>query len=143
MTVHPAVAVADQFVSAIVWGEHITVWDLMSSAGRDYVLEAGERRGLDAVQAARLRLGTSPQDELDSFLTGLVHGLRVDFGAVQLDEATAVSPPATRPDGRLQVNLECPATFGDHHWAAGSIVLSEVDEAWRVDRVYPLVSRNE
>lgn len=142
MSDHPAATVVERFLDAIVWGEHSKVWELLSDSGRDIVLAAGSRRGLDAIQAARLRQGTSPQVELDQFLTGLLQGLRVDFAAVSLDEVKPASPVVELDDGRVEVKLECPATFGERDWAAGSIVLSRGDSGWAVDRVIPLVSRN-
>ena len=136
-------AIADRFIQAIVWGEHVVVWDMLSEAGREYVLAAGGRRGLDPLQAQRIRQGTSPQEELDLFLTGLVHGLRVDFAAVPLDDVRAENPAIQPKDQAVEVPLLCPATFGDERWAAGSIQLSRVDETWLIDRVNPLVSRSE
>ena len=138
-----AASVADRFIQAIVWGEHVVVWDLLSEAGREYVLEAGARRGLDPLQAQRIRQGTSPQEEADAFLTGLVHGLRVDFAAVPLGDVRAEEPTAPADAESVEVSLYCPATFGETAWAAGSLLLSRSDDTWRVDRVRPLVSRSE
>lgn len=148
MTAHPAVDVARRLLEAIVWGQHLTVWELLSPTGRDLVLEAGSRRGLDAVQAARIRQGTSSTVEQDAFLTGLVRGLRVDFSSVEVEKVSPVGEPAEDEDGRYEVVLECPASFGDGGWAAGSMVLSEHrstegDTRWLVDRINPLVSRSE
>jgi len=143
MTASDPAGVADRFIQAIAWGEHVVVWAMLSEAGREHVLEAGGRRGLDPLQAQRIRQGTSPQDESDSFLTGLVHGLRVDFAAVPLDDVRAESPTIAEGAETLEVALHCPATFGEGSWAAGSIELSRADGTWRVDRVRPLVSRNE
>lgn len=143
MTDHPAASVVKVFIDAIVWGEHSKVWMLLSSTGRDHVLDAGSRRGLDAVQSERLRQGTSPHDELDQFLTGLLQGLRVDFASVKLDEVQPVMPVEVADDGRVTVNLECPATFGDRGWAAGAVVLVLENDSWLVDRVNPLVSRSD
>jgi hypothetical protein len=138
-----AASVADRFIQAIVWGEHVVVWDLLSEAGREYVLEAGARRGLDPLQAQRIRQGTSPQDESDAFLTGLVHGLRVDFAAVPLGDVRAEDSAPPEDAQSVEVSLRCPAAFGEAAWAAGSLLLSRVDDTWRVDRVRPLVSRSE
>lgn len=137
------VAVADRFIQAIVWGEHVVVWDMLSEAGREHVLEAGSRRGLDPLQAQRIRQGTSPQDEKDSFLTGLVHGLRVDFAAVPLDDVRAEAPTVAEGADALEVALSSPAAFGEDAWAAGSLLLSHVDDTWLIDRVRPLVSRSD
>jgi len=138
-----AASVADRFIQAIVWGEHVVVWDLLSEAGREHVLEAGARRGLDPLQAQRIRQGTSPQEESDAFLTGLVHGLRVDFAAVPLGDVRAEDPAPPEDAQSVEVSLHCPAAFGEAAWAAGSLLLSCVDDTWRVDRVRPLVSRSE
>ena len=139
----PPAAVADRFIQAIAWGEHVVVWDMLSEAGREHVLEAGARRGLDPLQAQRIRQGTSPQEELDAFLTGLVHGLRVDFAAVPLGDVRAEEPTTPADAETVEVALECPASFGEGSWAAGSIELSRFEDTWLVDRVRPLVSRNE
>lgn len=138
-----AVAVASEFLGAILWGKHQQVWEMLSSAGREQVLQAGERRGLDPMQAQRIRQGTSPLEERDLFLTGLVHGLRVDFASVTLADVRPAGNPVPRPDGTYEIQLECPANFGTAAWAAGSLIVSSVDEAWHVDRVHPLVSRSE
>jgi len=135
-------------MDAIVWGEHLTAWELLSPSGRDHVLEAGGRRGLDAVQAARLRQGTSPPDERDAFLTGLIHGLRIDFSSVDLENVAPVDAAIELDDGRRRVALECPASFGHGRWAAGSMVLSRHRSSdggvvWLVDRIKPLVTRSE
>jgi len=136
-------SMADRFIQAIVWGEHVVVWAMLSGAGREHVLEAGGRRGLDPLQAQRIRQDASPQDELDSFLTGLVHGLRVDFAAVPLDDVRATSPEIAADVDTIEVSLHCPATFGEGQWAAGSVVLSRSGDSWLVDLVNPLVSRSE
>ena len=136
-------AVADRFIQAIVWGEHVVVWSMLSESGREYVLEAGGRRGLDPLQAQRIRQGTSPQDELDSFLTGLVHGLRVDFAAVPLDDVRADASTVADESTVIELGLHCPAAFGEDAWAAGTLVMSRSEDSWRIDRVRPLVSRKE
>lgn len=138
-----AASVADRFIQAIVWGEHVMVWDLLSEVGREHVLEAGARRGLDPLQAQRIRQGTSPRDESDAFLTGLVHGLRVDFAAVPLGDVRAEVRTGPAGADSVEVALQCPAAFGEAAWAAGSLLLSRFDDTWRVDRVRPLVSRSE
>lgn len=135
----PACAAA-RFLDAIVWGEHLVVWEMLSPAGREVVLASGERRGLDPMQAQRLRLGTSPIEEGDAFLSGLVRGLRVDFSNVSLEDARPADEGVVREDGSVEVALECPAGFGPEGWAAGTIVLSRAGGHWLVDRVVPVVS---
>lgn len=133
-------AAARRFLDAVLWGEHIVVWDMLSAVGREYVLAAGERRGLDPMQAQRIRLGTSPMEERDTFLSGLVRGLRFDFALVPLEDVQPIDPVVERDDGAVEVSLECPASFGGQGWAAGTLVFSRHDEAWMVDRVEPVVS---
>lgn len=134
------VRAAARFLDAIVWGEHLVVWEMLSPVGREVVLAAGERRGLDPLQAQRLRLGTSPIEERDAFLSGLVRGLRVDFSNVSLEEVRPADEGVAQEDGSVEVTLECPARFGPEGWAAGSVVLSRTGGEWLVDRVVPVVS---
>jgi len=138
-----AITAASHFLEAILWGEHVRVWEMLSPSGREHVLEAGARRGLDPLQAQRIRLGTSPQSEQDAFLTGLLHGLRVDFASVTLEDVRPAGTATTNADGSVEIQLECPASFGERAWAAGSVVVSSVDDGWRIDRVYPVVSRGD
>ncbi len=135
--------VARRFLDAIVWGEHLVVWEMLSPAGREHVLAAGARRGLDPLQAQRIRLGTSPIDERDAFLSGVVHGLRVDFSMVPLEEVEPTERVLDRPDGSVEVPLECPANFGSGGWSAGTLVFSRLEGTWMVDRVHPVVSGSE
>jgi len=133
-------SVVRRFLDAVLWGEHLVVWDLLSPAGREHVLAAGERRGLDPLQAQRIRLGTSPLEERDVFLSGLVHGLRVDFSLVPLEDVQPTADLVERPDGTVEVPLECPANFGADGWSAGTLVISPHEGTWLVDRVQPVVS---
>jgi hypothetical protein len=134
---HPAVGVARAFVDAVIWGEHSTVWGLLSPAGRDRVLSAGSRGGLDSVMAERIRLGTSSQSEMDVFLSGLVHGLRFDLSAADLDQI-AVATDVVPIDGALvRVLLEAPAPFHQEAWSVGSIDLCCLRGDWLVDRLEP------
>ena len=135
--------IARRFLDAIVWGEHLVVWEMLSPAGREHVFAAGERRGLDPVQAQRIRLGTSPPDERDAFLSGVVHGLRVDFSMVALEEVEPTDKVLELPDGAVEVPLECPANFGSDGWSAGTLVVSRHEGTWLVDRVRPVVSGSE
>ena len=51
-----AVETARSFLHAIVWGEHVTVWELLGAAARERVLASATRKGMDAVAASRARL---------------------------------------------------------------------------------------
>ncbi len=133
-------SVARRFLDAIVWGEHVVVWEMLSPVGREHVLAAGDRRGLDPLQAQRIRLGTSPLEERDAFLSGLVQGLRVDFSKVSLEDVGPADDVVERSDGAIEVPLECPATFGTDNWSAGTLVVSCHEGAWLVDHLRPMVS---
>lgn len=129
-------ACAAAFVHAVVWGEHSTLWNLLSPAGRDRVLAAGARGGLDPVKAERIRQGTSPRDEMDEFLTGLVQGLRVDLSSADLGEIE-IGPVATTTVRGAEVHLVVPSAFHDEPWVAGVVEASAHGDRWLVDRLEP------
>jgi len=134
---HPAVDVARAFVDAIVWGEHSTVWELLSRAGRDQVLVAGGRGGLDSVMAERIRQGTGTAAEMDDFLSGLIRGLRVDLSAADLEQIEVASEASPTGDGLVRLLLQAPAPFHQDPWCVGSVDLSMVQDEWLVDRLDP------
>lgn len=78
-------ATAKRFVDAVVWGEHLFVWDLLSTAGRDTVLATATARGMAGELADRLRSGTAPVDERDTYLADLVNGLRAELAGCDVD----------------------------------------------------------
>jgi len=136
--IHPAVDVAQAFVDAIVWGEHSTIWELLSRTGRDRVLVAGSRGGLDSVMAERIRQGTSTAAEMDDFLSGLVRGLRVDLSAADLELIEIASEVSPTGDGLVSLLLHTPAPFHQSPWCVGSIDLStKGHDEWLVDRLDP------
>lgn len=153
-----AYEVARSFVDAIVWGEHVRVWELLSVEARDHVLRAAARKGLDAVAAERARQETWSQGEADAFLTALLHGLRVDLSGVDLDRILVNEHAARLADGSLRFDLESPSDLpasltGGANWAAGAVVVekhttaspslseseseSESVSVWRVNRLIP------
>lgn len=134
---HPAVGIAREFIDAIIWGEHSTIWELLSPAGRDRVLLVGSRGGLDSVMAERIRQGTAPQSEMDDFLSGLVRGLRFDLSSADLEAIDVAPDAAALGDALVQVSLEAAAPFHDQPWCVGTIDLSHQAEAWLVDRLEP------
>lgn len=134
---HPAVVVARSFIDAVIWGEHSTVWELLSPAGRDRVLSAGSRGGLDSVMAERIRQGTSSQTEMDDFLSGLVRGLRVDLSSAELEQIDVVSQVVALNDAAVRTLLETPAPFHQEGWLVGSMDLSNLEGEWFVDRLEP------
>lgn len=134
---HPAHKVARAFLDAIVWGEHSTVWELLSPTGRNRVLQAGSRGGLDSVMAERIRQGTSSQAEMDDFLSGLVRGLRVDLSAAELEQIEVAPGLTTTDDDSVRVLLHAPAPFHHEPWQVGSINLSNLEDVWFVDHLDP------
>ncbi len=78
-------ATAKRFVDAVVWGEHLLVWDLLSTTGRDTVLATATARGMASEAADRLRSGTAPVAERDAYLADLVNGLRAELAGSDVD----------------------------------------------------------
>ena len=142
---------AQAFIHAIVWGEHLKIWDLLSIDAREYVLAAASRKGMDAVAIERGRQGTWNGDEADIFLRSLVHGLRVDLSGVDLDQLVVTSEPRILENGDLRFELECLSTLpdaltGGANWAAGAVIVCSLPVAdlagppqveWRVQRLVP------
>lgn len=139
-----AIGAAREFVTAVAWGEHRTVWELLSSDGRKTVLRVGVNHGLDEALAARLRDGTAGKAESEDFLVQLVLGLRADLRGADLDTLEYTADPAPEP-GRARVVLESPLPGGLD--ALGSALpvgsLELVDDGggeWRVERLVPNVT---
>ncbi len=144
---HEAFAVAKAFVDAIVWGEHVRVWELFSPEAREHVLRAASRKGLDAVAAERARQDTWGRGEADAFLTSLLHGLRVDLSGVDLDRILVAESAVQLDDGCLRFDLENPSDLpptitGGANWAAGAVVVERIPSPtstrashWRVTRL--------
>lgn len=127
-----AFEVARSFVDAIVWGEHLRVWELFAPEAREHVLGTASRRGLDAVAAERARQETWSRQEADAFLTALLHGLRVDLSGVDLDQILVSEEPVRLEDGSLRFDLQNPSSLpptltGGANWAAGAVVVRWVD----------------
>ncbi len=130
---------ARDFVRAIVWGEHTTVWELLSDAGRSTALSVARARGFDRVIASRIDDGVADPTELDEFQARLVGGLRRDLRSVDLEHLEPLSGPDPFEEGRVVVELGSPSTLpGAEPWSAGRLVLSADDAGrWRIDRLEP------
>lgn len=138
-----AVAFVERFVVALVWGEHLHLWAMLGADARTHALAAAERRGLDAVTAARLRLGTENEEQRERFLRALVLGLRADVSAGELG-GLHPGPTRSRPDGRLAVPLLTPSSLpqaitGGEDWEVATVVLrrDDADGAWRISTIEP------
>lgn len=139
---------AREFVHAIVWAEHTTLWDLLSAEGRTAALSVAVRNGLDRVVAGRIHDELADPVELQRFLQQLVEGLRRDLRSVELTELTVgdCGPgdggrgDGGRGDGgTAAVELLTPSQLpGIDAWPAGRLVLShDPERGWLVDRLEP------
>ena len=133
-----AVAVAQEFVEAVVWGDHLKVWHLLGLEARTIVLKLASDRGMDEALMARLRDGTASEGERDEFLMDLVNGLRADLAGNDLDALAYEGDAAFTEDGRARVVLSVPAPpmMGDNLPVA-SVELDSESGDWRVVRMMP------
>ncbi|MEX2659538.1 MAG: hypothetical protein WD232_07610 [Acidimicrobiales bacterium] len=133
----PPLDVVRQFVSAVAWGEHRTVWELLGQEARTAILRVATRRGMDDALAARLRDGIATATEEDVFLTDLINGMRADFAGTDLDELQVEDEPGPQEPDRARVLLIVPVPegLGVPGLPVGSMELSEEDGTWRVQRV--------
>jgi len=138
-----ALSTAREFVSAVAWGEHRKVWDLLGAEGRKTVLRVAVNHGMDEALAARLRDGTAAKSESDEFLAQLVNGLRADLQGNDLD-ALEYSPDPVPEIGRARVVLVVPLPLGLADSGSGLPIGSlEMVESgggeWLVERLLPNV----
>lgn len=139
---HPSILAAQRFLDAVLWGEHLEVWVLLSPAARGAALSVAERNGLDPVAAARGRSETWSDAEKGALLADLVRGLRADLDAVDISCITVDSVEILEhpTESRTVVTLSVPSllpstvTLGEG-WAAGSIELVRIGPSWFVDRL--------
>lgn len=132
-----AVATARTFVAAVAWGEHHTVWEMLSKEGRSVVLRVASKRGMDEAMLARLRDGTAAPSEREQFLTDLVNGLRADLEGNNLEGLDYEADPAPEA-GRSRVILVAPMPVGlSAGLPVASIELTHETGSWRVERLMP------
>jgi hypothetical protein len=138
---------AREFVDAVVWGEHLRVWELLGLEARTTVLKVASNRGMDEALMARLRDGTASVAERDEFLTDLVNGLRADLSGNDLD-ALEYEEDAEPPEpGRARVVISVPVAVGfGGNLPVGSVELATEPStngeiAWRIERLVPQVSK--
>ncbi len=138
---------AREFVDAIVWGEHLKVWELMGVEARTTVLKVASNRGMDEALVARLRDGTAAPAERDEFLADLVNGLRADLSGNDLDALVYEEDPEPPEPGRARVVISVPVAVGfGGNLPVGSVELatesSTSGEAeWRIERLVPQVTK--
>ncbi len=142
-----ALDLARRFVSAVIWGEHITLWDLFGLEARRSVLRIAVSRGMDEGLAARLGDGTAGRAERDTFLTDLVNGLRADLRGNDLDALEYQPDTAVDPDDKVsdretaRVMLLAPMLAGlGAPLPVASMELVRDGGRWRVERLTPRTS---
>ena len=135
-------AVAGAFVAAIAWGEHTTVWELLSETGRSVALAVAQVNGLDRVAAGRIRDGLANPLELEDFLGQLLGGLRHDLRSVDIAEIILGACTPAPGGATATVELTVPSLLpGTDSWPAGTVVCSHDGAGgWRVDRLEPVLA---
>ena len=143
----PALDVAREFVDAVVWGEHVKVWDLMGLEARTTVLKVASDRGMDEALVARLSDGTASDAEREEFLADLINGLRADLAGNDLDALDYEEDETPQEPGRARVVVTVPVAVG----FGGNLPVASVELAteastsgeteWRVQRLMPQVSK--
>ena len=136
--VNEAVDACRAFVNAIVWGEHVTVWELLGPEGRKTVLRIALERGMDDVAVGRIRDDTASEHDRAEFLTDLVNGLRADLSGTDVDVIEYELDPEPPGPGQARVVLMAPlaAVLGGGI-PAGYVELQERDGRWVVERLIP------
>ena len=139
-------AVAKTFVDAVAWGEHHTVWDLLSSEGRHVVLRVGATRGMDQALAMRLGDDTASAVEREEFLTDLVTGLRADLAGNDLDNLDAErieddSDPADPGRARVLLVLPLPDILAVPGLPVAEVEMVQETGQWRVEKLLPRTSK--
>ena len=139
-------AVAKTFVDAVAWGEHHTVWDLLSSEGRHVVLRVGAARGMDQDLATRLGDGTASDVEHEEFLTDLVTGLRADLAGNDLDNLDAErieddSAPAESGRARVLLVLPLPDILAVPGLPVAEVEMVQETDRWRVEKLLPRTTK--
>ena len=142
-----ALETARAFVDAVVWGEHLKIWDLMGLEARTTVLKVASNRGMDEALVARLRDGTASVAERDEFLADLLNGLRADLSGNDLDALEYEEDTDPPEPGRSRVVISVPVAVG----FGGNLPVASVELAtepstmgaaeWRIERLLPQVTK--
>jgi len=137
-----ALDTAREFVDAVVWGEHLKMWDLMGLEARTTVLKVASDRGMDEGLVARLRDGTASGAEREEFLADLINGLRADLAGNDLDALEYEDDVTPQESGRARVVITVPVAVGfGGNLPVGSVELATEEAEWRVQRLVPQVSK--
>jgi hypothetical protein len=147
MTGAPSVLeVARNFVLAVAWGEHRTVWDLLGADARKTVLQVAISRGMDDVLASRLLDETAAPRDSDEFLADLVNGLRTDLAGADLDAPLFEVVEGVADDGHASVVLATATPEELLRHGIDGLPVAAFDfvhegDGWKVARVEPRLSR--
>ena len=138
----PVLAVAEDFIDGVVWGDHNKVWDLIGAGGREEVLEVATKRGMDEALAERLKGNVGSPAETNEFLADLVNGLRAELAGNDLDRITyGIDEDQTGP-GRTAVKMFVPLhPLLGGTLPIGTLYLVAEGDAWKVERLIPLTSK--
>lgn len=139
---------ARTFVQAIAWGEHHTVWDMLTVEAQRVVMGIATSRGMPEPLAARLRDGTASRAELDQFRGDLINGFRADLLGNDVDtfeyevDDVGMEPGVARvvlivpvPDPRLGSGLPAASIELHREGRDGN------DNAWHVERLVPRLAK--
>ena len=134
------------FVSAVAWGEHRRVWDMLGPDGRKTVLRVATSRGMDEALGMRLREGRATSDEFEAFLTDLVQGLRTDLAGTDLDRLEFELDPEAPAPGRAWVVASAPLPAPLAHNGGLPVGWFELAQdagggGWRIERLVPRSAR--
>lgn len=137
-SVGEAVGAARAFVEAVVWGDHLKVWELLGLEARTIVLKVASDRGMDEALMARLRDGTATDGERDEFLGDLVNGLRADLSGNDLDAFGYEGDDHFDEVGRARVVVTVPAPpMMGSDLPVASVELDSESGVWKVVRMVP------
>lgn len=130
---------AAAFLQAIAWGEHTTIWELLSDDGRRAALSVAVDNGLDRVAAGRIHDDLADPAEREEFLRQLVGGLRRDLRSVDLPNLSIDAGTLIETGSTASIAFTSPSTIpGTEGWAAGLLLLSRNgDRGWCIDRLEP------
>ncbi|MHB1089514.1 MAG: hypothetical protein ACYC0U_00290 [Ilumatobacteraceae bacterium] len=127
---------ARRFISAVSWGEHRTVWSLLSERGRMSTLDVAVKGGLDRLVAQRIGAGSALPEELDAFLGSLVHGLRADFENLDIDKLVVTETDLVIDSSAL-LDVVTPAFMHGETWPVGQFQMVFRDGQWAVESFRP------
>ena len=137
--------VARTFVHAIAWGEHHTVWNMLTAEAQRVVMGIATSRGMPEPLAARLRDGTASAAELDQFRGDLINGFRADLLGNDVDSFEYEVDDIGMEPGAVRVVLMVPVPdprLGSGLPAASLDLRQEgEDNAWHVERLVPRLAK--